>query len=42
MKNHSIFLTALLGILAFTPVSALQADENQQSLQAAEPAKPEA
>lgn len=41
MKNHSIFLTALLGILAFTPVPALQADENQMSLQAAEPAKPE-
>jgi hypothetical protein len=40
MKHHSIFLTALLAVLAFSPLSALQAAEGQPIAQAAEPAKP--
>jgi hypothetical protein len=40
MKNDTILLAALLGLLAFAPVSALRADDTQQSAQAAEPAKP--
>jgi hypothetical protein len=42
MKNDTILLAALLGLLAFVPVSELRAEDNQQSAQAAEPAKPKA
>jgi hypothetical protein len=40
MKTHSIIPTALLAILAFTPVSALQAEQKPQSAQPSESAKP--
>ncbi|MFN0128032.1 MAG: hypothetical protein ACKV19_15235 [Verrucomicrobiales bacterium] len=40
MKNHSIFLTALLSLLPFAPVSALQAEAKPQSAPASQPGKP--